>query len=185
MKKYLNVAGTVACFLVSISVLQGQSLKNLEEINGFKKYKLGSRYVLGTGAKTKNEEGGEKVLIDYTTEKISDIPVKTIELFYLKDTLARIIVKLSPEFYSRLLEACISSFGQPTDDKRTHTGSGDYYTDSYTWKTKLFSLEYYYFYPAVSGGGYGRKDLYLSYTLNDFSARQRRTKSGNYSSKDF
>jgi hypothetical protein len=51
-------------------------------------------------------------VIDYAKETIGDIPVKTIELYYLKDTLAKIIVQISPEYYEKLINACKSSFGQ-------------------------------------------------------------------------
>ena len=183
MKTVLRILCVIPFILFSLTVLNSQSLKNLEDNNGFKKYKLGSRFVLSTGVKMKNEEGGDKVVIDYTTETISDIPVKTIELIYLRDTLSKIVVRVLPEFYSSLLEACINSFGQPTEDNRT--GTGNYSTERYIWKGKRFNLEYYYNYPSVSGGGYGKKDLFLSYTLNDFIQRMQRTKTGNYSAKDF
>src|SRR6185503_1142511 len=108
-----------ACLLASVfttATLQAQSIKSLEENNGFKKYKLGSKFVLGLGIKNKDEEGADKIVIDYTKDMIGDIPVKTIELYYLKDTLSRIIVRVSPEYYLKLIEAVKSSFEQPTQD---------------------------------------------------------------------
>lgn len=186
MKLFCRLLCVFTCFIINITVLKGQSLKTLEEINGFKKYKLGSRFVLGTGIKTKNEAGGDKVVIDYTTEKIGDIPVKSIELFYLRDTLSRIVVRVLPEFYKNLLEALTNSFGEATENKSSYASSGnDYYIDRFFWNTKKFNLEYYYFHPTVSGGGYGTTDLHLAYTLNDYNTRQQRTKAGNYSAKDF
>ena len=62
-----------------------------------KKYKLSSKFVLGLGVKHKDPDGADKIVIDYTKDMIGDIPVKTIELYYLKDTLAKIIVNVSPE----------------------------------------------------------------------------------------
>ena len=69
---------------------------------------------MGLGVKHKDAEGADKIVIDYTKDMIGDIPVKAIELYYLKDTLAKIIVQVSPEYYEKLIAACKSSFGQPT-----------------------------------------------------------------------
>src|SRR5436190_1172508 len=108
-----------SCLLIGVLAtlnMQSQSLKNLEDNNGFKKYKLGSKFVLGLGVKHRDEEGADKIVIDYAKETIGDIPVKAVELYYLKDTLAKIIVQVSPEYYEKLIDACKSSFGQPTKD---------------------------------------------------------------------
>ena len=46
--------------VISMSImigLQAQSLKNLDENNGFKKYKLGSKFVMGYGVKHKDAIG--------------------------------------------------------------------------------------------------------------------------------
>ena len=83
--------------VISMSImisLQAQSLKNLDENNGFKKYKLGSKFVMGYGVKHKDTDGADKIVIDYLKETIGDIPVKAVELYYLRDTLAKIIVKV-------------------------------------------------------------------------------------------
>jgi hypothetical protein len=64
---------------------RSQSLKSLEDNNGFKKHKLGSKFVMGLGIKNKDEDGADRVIIDYTKDMIGDIPVKTIELYYLRD----------------------------------------------------------------------------------------------------
>ena len=86
--------------VISMSImisLQAQSLKNVDENNGFKKYKLGSKFVMGYGVKHKDTDGADKIVIDYLKETIGDIPVKAVELYYLKDTLAKIIVKVSKQ----------------------------------------------------------------------------------------
>ena len=178
---------------LSITALQAQSLKSLDDNNGFKKYKLGSKFVLGTGVKNKDAEGADKVIIDYAKESIGDIPVKAIELYYLKDTLAKIIVRISPEYYAKLAEAVRNSFGQPTQDlsnneKVSHDTaalSPNYYKDDHIWKTKRLRMEYYYSYPKVSSGAYGIKDLHLLYALNDYGQRLQRVKRGVNSAKNF
>ena len=180
--------------LVSLSV-QSQGLKMLELNNGFKNYKLGSKYSSVYGIKNKDEDGADKVVISYTTEKIGEIPVQLIELFYLKDTLSKILVHVSPENHSKLLEGCNNSFGQPTTDlsdneatrkaKNDNTNSGNSYRDQYLWKTKNFSMEYYYIYPKVSGNAYSARELILNYSFNNFNARLQKAKKGSLSRKDF
>jgi len=179
--------------ILTITALQAQSLKSLDDNNGFKKYKLGSKFVIGTGVKNRDTEGADKVIIDYANEKIGDIPVKAIELYYLKDTLAKIIVRISPEYYAKLAEAVRNSFGQPTQDLSnnekvsldTAALSPNYYKDDHIWKTKRLRMEYYYSYPKVSSGAYGIKDLHLLYALNDYGQRLQRVKRGVNSAKNF
>ena len=179
--------------ILTITALQAQSLKSLDDNNGFKKYKLGSKFVIGTGVKNKDAEGADKVIIDYANEKIGDIPVKAIELYYLKDTLAKIIVRISPEYYAKLAEAVRNSFGQPTQDlsnneKVSHDTaalSPNYYKDDHIWKTKRLRMEYFYSYPKVSSGAYGIRDLHLLYALNDYGQRLQRVKRGVNSAKNF
>ena len=175
-----------------MSNMQAQSLKNLEDNNGFKKYKLGSKFVLGLGVKYKDAEGADKIVIDYAKETIGDIPVKTIELYYLKDTLAKIIVQVPPEYYEKLINACKSSFGQPTKDfsnnekvKLDSTASVNYYKDNYIWKATRMRMEYFYLYPKVSSGAYGTRSLYLTYILNDYGQRLQRVQRGINSAKNF
>ena len=184
------------CFLsitlCAVSNLNAQSLKNLEENNGFKKYKLGSKFVMGYGVKNKDADGADKIVMDYMKETIGDIPVKAIELYYLKDTLAKIIVKISPEYYEKLINAVKNSFGQPTQDISTNekinvdsTKGANYYKDNYLWKTTRLRLEYYYSYPKISGGAYGAKSLYLVYALNDYGQRLQRAQRGANQAKNF
>ena len=186
----------ISCLLTGVLVtsnMQAQSLKNLEDNNGFKKYKLGSKLVLGLGVKYKDAEGADKIVIDYAKESIGDIPVKTIELYYLKDTLAKIIVQISPEYYEKLIAACKSSFGQPTKDisnnekvKFDSTASNNtYYKDNYVWKTTRLRMEYFYLYPKISSGAYGTRNLYLTYILNDYGQRLQRVQRGINSAKNF
>ena len=185
MKIAINLLFAITvCFLVAMPMF-GQSLKNLEDNNGFKTYKLGAKYYMGYGIKNK-EDGADKVVISYTKDKIGDIDLKSIELYYLKDTLSKIIIRLSPEYYQKLLEGCKNSFGPPTQDLsiKVENSKGNI-IDHYIWKTKKFSLEYYYSYPKFGGGGYDVKDLYLDYRLNDYLIRQQRVKKGNYTSKKF
>ena len=97
----MKIAIFRTCFflmgILLLCPLQAQTLKSLDDNNGFKKYKLGSKFVLGTGVKYKDPEGADKVVIDYANEKIGDIPVKSIEVYYLRATLARFIVRVCPE----------------------------------------------------------------------------------------
>ena len=190
-KNILRISSLLAGVLI-ISNIQAQSLKNLEDNNGFKKYKLGSKFVLGLGVKHKDAEGADKIVIDYSKETIGDIPIKAIELYYLKDTLAKIIVQVSPEYYEKLIEACKSSFGQPTKDvsnnekvKFDSTGPVNYYKDNYIWKATRLRLEYFYLYPKISSGGYGTKSLYLAYILNDYGPRLQRVQRAINSAKNF
>ena len=192
MKKSLFRTACLLTGILAISNIQAQSLKNLEDNNGFKKYKLGSKFVLGLGVKYKDAEGADKIVIDYTKDMIGDIPVKTIELYYLKDTLAKIIVQVSPEYYEKLIAACKSSFGQPTKDfsnnekvKSDSTTSVNYYKDNYIWKATRLRMEYFYLYPKISSGAYGTRSLYLAYILNDYGQRLQRIQRGINSAKNF
>ena len=192
MKKSLFRTACLLAGILAISNIQAQSLKNLEDNNGFKKYKLGSKLVLGLGVKYRDPEGADKIVIDYTKDMIGDIPVKTIELYYLKDTLAKIIVQVSPEYYEKLIAACKSSFGQPTKDvsnnekvKFDSTASLNYYKDNYIWKATRLRMEYFYQYPKTGSGAYGTRDLYLTYILNDYGQRLQRVQRGINSAKNF
>ena len=185
------------CFCASICLLfsnnlQSQSLKDLEANNGFKKYKLGSKFVMGLGVKQKDEDGADRVIVDYTKDMIGDIPVKSIELYYIKDTLAKIIVRVSPDYYEKLNELMRNAFGQPTQDfsfnEKARIDSAvaiGTYKDHYMWKTSRLNLQYFYNYPKTSGGAYGNKTLYLSYSLNDYGQRLARSKRGQGSAKNF
>jgi hypothetical protein len=171
---------------------RSQSLKSLEDNNGFKKHKLGSKFVMGLGIKNKDEDGADRVIIDYTKDMIGDIPVKTIELYYLRDTLSKIIVRISPEYYEKLNEAVRNSFGQPTQDisynQKTRIDSAvaiGTYKDHFIWKANRINLQYFYNYPKTSGGAYGNKSLYLAYSLNDYGQRLQRSKKGQNSAKNF
>jgi hypothetical protein len=185
------------CFCAAIGLLfsiniQSQGLKDLETNNGFKKYKLGSKFAMGLGVKQKDEDGADKVIVDYTKDVIGDIPVKSIELYYVKDTLAKIIVRISPEYYEKLNELTRNAFGQPTQDfsynEKARIDSVvaiGTYKDHYMWKTARINLQYFYNYPKTSGGAYGNKTLYLSYSLNDYGQRLARSKKGQSSAKNF
>ncbi len=171
---------------------QSQSLKSLEENNGFKKYKLGSKFVLGLGVKQKDPDGADKITIDYTKDMIGDIPVKAIELYYLRDTLSKIVVRVSPEYYEKLIEAVKTSFGQPTQDlsfnekvKLDSAVTIGSYKDDYIWKANRIKLQYLYMYPMTSGGAYGNKTLYLAYSLNDYAHRLQRNKKAVGAAKNF
>jgi hypothetical protein len=192
MKKSLFHIFSLLVGLLTILNMQAQSLKNLEENNGFKKYKLSSKFVLGLGVKHKDADGADKIIIDYTKDVIGDIPVKTIELYYLKDTLAKIIVNISPEYYEKLIDACRGSFGEPTKNfssnekvKFDSTVSTNYNKDNYIWKANRLRLEYYYLYPKITSGAYGTRTLYLTYILNDYGQRAQRVQKGINSAKNF
>jgi len=178
--------------LFNCEIVHAQSLKSLEENNGFKKYKLGSKFVMGLGVKQKDEEGADKIVIDYTKDMIGDIPVKAIELYYLKDTLAKILVRISPEYYEKLNDAVRNSFGQPNQDisfnTKTRVDSAvaiGTYKDHFIWKASRINLQYYYNYPKTSGGAYGNKNLYLVYSMNDYSQRLQRAKRVQSAAKNF
>lgn len=188
---FLRIYFFVVAMLIMAS-LDAQSLKSLDENNGFKKYKLGSKFVLGYGVKHKDPDGADKIVIDYLKETIGDIPVKAVELYYLKDTLAKIIVKVPPEYYAKLIDAVRGSFGPPTQDISSNakanfdtTFSPHLYKDDYLWKTGRLRLEYFYSYPKISGGAYGVKTLYLAYVLNDYGQRLQRVQRGANSAKNF
>ena len=192
MKKSLFCIACLIVGLLMITSMQAQSLKSLEDNNGFKKYKLGSKFVLGLGIKHKDADGADKIVIDYTKEMIGDIPVKSIELYYLRDTLAKIIVNISPEYYEKLIDACKSSFGQPTRDnssneklKSDSSASTNYYKDNYIWQANKLRLEYFYLYPKITSGAYGTRTLYLTYILNDYGQRAQRVQKGNNPAKNF
>jgi hypothetical protein len=184
-----------AAMILSTSMTNAQGLKSIDDKNGFKTYKLGSKYTSVNGTKFKDESGAEKVIINRTDEMIGEIPVKSIELFYLRDTLSRIEVKVSPENHARLIEACKGSFGTPTNDfcdneatrtkKNENLTTGKYYHDQYKWKASKITLDYYYQYPIVSGDPYAVKDLYIAYSLNNYATRLQNAKKGAYSPKDF
>lgn len=187
-----NLILTLLAGLVAAVSARSQSLKSLEDNNGFKKHKLGSKFVMGLGVKQKDQEGADKVTIDYTKDMIGDIPVKSIELYYLRDTLSKIIVRISPEYYEKLIEALRNSFGQPTQDlsynekiKMDSTVTIGSYKDDYIWKAKRIKLQYFYMYPKTSGGAYGNKTLYLAYSLNDYPQRLQRSKKGASAAKNF
>ena len=192
MKKCLYC---IACLIVGLLIIpnmQAQNLKSLEDNNGFKKYKLGSKFVLGLGIKHKDQDGADKIVIDYTKEMIGDIPIQAIELYYLRDTLAKIIVRISPEYYAKLIDLCKNSFGEPTRDfssnekvKFDSTVSINSFKDNYIWKANRLRLEYFYLYPKISSGAYGAKMLYLTYILNDYGQRLVRVQKGTNSARNF
>lgn len=192
MKKCLFCIACLVIGLLMITNMQAQSLKSLEENNGFKKYKLGSKFVLGLGIKHKDQDGADKIVIAYTKEMIGDIPVQSIELYYLRDTLAKIIVRISPEYYAKLIDLCKNSFGEPTKDfssnekvKFDSTVSVNSFKDNYIWKANRLRLEYFYLYPKISSGAYGAKMLYLTYILNDYGQRLVRAQKGTNSARNF
>ena len=181
-------------FLVTIlfaTVSNGQSLKRLDDNNGFKKHKLGSKFVIGQGVKTKDVEGADKVNVGYVNETIGDIPVKAIELYYARDTLGKIIVRISPEYYEKLLNALRGAFGQPTQNFTSNDkinpdscASVNFYKDDFQCNTNRIGINYVYAYPNTAGA-YGIKELYLVYALNDYGQRLGRAKIGASSAKNF
>lgn len=192
MKKCLFCIACLVIGLLMITSMQAQSLKSLEENNGFKKYKLGSKFVLGLGIKHKDQDGADKIVISYTKDMIGDIPVQSIELYYLRDTLAKIIVRISPEYYAKLIDLCKNSFGEPTKDFSSNekvrfdsTVSVNNFKDHYIWKANRLRLEYFYLYPKISSGAYGAKMLYLTYILNDYGQRVVRVQKGSNSARNF
>lgn len=192
MKNFLSVALSVAFLFLVSKNSTGQSIKNLEENHGFKKYKLDSKFVMGYGVKHKDEDGADKIVIDYAREFIGDIPVKSIELYYVKDTLAKIVVQFLPDYYLKLNEACTNSFGPPTKNfsnnasrQTDSTIAVNYYEDSYVWNAKKFNLEYNYTYPKSGTSAYGNKNLNLTYVLNDYNQRIKRMKQVGTSARNF
>jgi hypothetical protein len=191
MKYVLLFFSVLSIAILPISVAHGQSLKGLDDNNGFKKYKLGAKFVIGQGVKTKDPEGSDKVNVGYVNETIGDIPVKAIELYYARDSLGKIIVRISPEYYEKLLVALKGAFGQPTQNFTSNekvnpdsSASVNFYKDDFQWKTNRLRLNYVYAYPKTAGA-YGIKELYLVYALNDFGQRLNRAKVGTNSAKNF
>lgn len=185
---FLFIVGGVLVNLTAGS----QSLKTLDENNGFKKYKLGSKFVMGLGIKQKDPDGADKIVIDYTKDMIGDIPIKSIELYYLRDTLSKIMVKILPDYHEKLIEAVRNSFGQATTDlsynNNTKIDSAvaiGTFKDHFVWKANKINLQYYYNYPKTSGGAYGNKNLYLDYSLNDYAQRLQRAKKGTATARNF
>ena len=191
MKHTLRYSILVTSMLI-LGSAHSQTLKSLEANNGFKKYKLGSKLVLGYGIKNKQQDGSDKIVIDYAKEFIGDIPVKTIELYYLKDTLGKIIVRISPEYYAKLIDAVRNSFGSHTQDLSSNDkarfdslANPNYYKDDYIWKASRIRLEYLYVYPKTGSGSYGTRELALIYSLNDLGLRLQRVKAGASAAKNF
>jgi hypothetical protein len=195
MKIILSALLPAAALVLSTSIINAQGLKGLDDKYGFKSYKLGSKYTPVNGTKVKDESGAEKVVIHRTDEMIGEIPIKSIELYYLRDTLARIEVKVSPENHAKLIEACKNSFGTPTDDfcdneatrkkKNENLTTGKYYRDQFKWKASKVSLDYFYEYPIVSSDPYSQKNLFIAYSLIDYAIRLQNAKKGTYTPKDF
>jgi hypothetical protein len=194
MKKITCWIVLAAIYLFCPIASIGQNNQKLAENNGFKTYKLGSKYQKVYGIKSKQTDGSEVVVIDYTRDKIGDIPVKTIDLYYIRDTLTKIIVHFESHYSVRLLEACMGSFGnaknlsdneatqkeKPSDNPKSST-----YTDRYVWEAAKLSMEYFYTYPKLQGDAYARRDLYLNYSVKDFPQRLARIDKGKYSARDF
>ena len=176
----------IAVCIVFFSTLHSQTTKQLDTNNGFKKYKLGSKYQGVYGAKSKQADGSEIVAIGSNThEKVGDIPVSSIELVYLSDILSRIIVHFEPNNNSQLLDALKGSFGQPSESSSTASKDGSTQINKSTWKGSKLTLEYFYGYPKVSGSSNSFEQLRLLYSINNYSAKLENSKKGKYSAKDF
>jgi hypothetical protein len=172
-----------AACLLAFSFSFAQTAKKVDENNGFKKYKLGSRYQLVYGSKMKQADGSDLVKVPAMNEKIGDIPCTSIDLVYISDVLSRIIVHFEPQQNAKLLEACKSSFGPSTQDLSAQEGVSQ--VNNYAWKGGKVTMEYYYRYPKVSGSSNTVQDLHLAYSYNDYSSKLDNSKKGKYSSKDF
>jgi len=106
--------------------------------------------------------------------------------------LAKIIVRILPNYYAKLIDAVKNSFGSPTQDISSNekvsldtTVSPNLYKDNYLWKTNRLRMEYFYSYPKVSTGAYGTKNLYLVYALNDYGQRLQRARRGLNQARNF
>jgi hypothetical protein len=184
-----------AIYLLGPIQSMSQNNKKLAENNGFKTYKMGSKYQKVYGLKSKQPDGSEVVVIDYTRDKIGDIPVKTIDLYYVRDSLAKIIVHFESHYSVKLLEACMGSFGNASKnlsdneatqkEKPSDNPKSSNYTDRHVWEAAKLSMEYFYTYPKLQGDAYARRDLYLNYSVKDYSQRLARIDKGKYSPKDF
>jgi hypothetical protein len=189
--KIFFLATAVTVFVLSA---RSQTNKKLDEVNGFKNYKLGSKYQPAYGIKGKQEDFSDKVTISGNSEKIGEVTVSRIELIYAGDSLGRIVVYAEPHQHKDLLESCKNFFGEPFKDlsdneasrqKSGNTGGGLVYTNNYLWKSSKLSLEYLYKYPKIEGGAYGVKELFLVYTVNNFQARLDRAKKKKIKPGDF
>ena len=190
----LIVFATMYCLTV-----KAQSTKKLQENNGFKNHKLGSKYTSLYGTKSKQPDGTDKVVV-LTKESIGNIPVQGIDLIYIADTLARIIVQVETHYHSSLLEACKGSFGMYTKDissnektngankadstAKAYASSERNYSDQYLWEAPGIIMEYRYIYPKVAGDRYAGSSLTLIYSLKNYDLRLQRF-GKKFSAKDF
>jgi hypothetical protein len=176
----------IAVCFISLSVLQAQSTKQLDANNGFKKYKLGSKYQGVYGTKIKQSDGSELVSIgSQVGEKVGDIPVKSVELIYISNLLSRIIVHFEPHNSSKLLDALKGSFGEPSETSSDASKDGQTQINKSKWKGSKLVLEYFYGAPKASGSSNSFEQLRLIYSLNNYAAKLEGSKKSNYSAKDF
>jgi hypothetical protein len=181
MKTTILVA---AALVLGATFSSAQTAKKIDDNNGFKNYKLGTRYQLVYGAKAKQTDGSDLVKVPAMNQKIGDIPVTSIDLVYVNDILSRILVHFEPQQNAKLLEACKNSFGGPEDISET-SRTGTNQVNHYVWKGTKVKMEYVYSYPKASGSSNAVQDLHLQYTYNDYDKRVENSTKGKYSSKDF
>ncbi len=174
----------VASILLGISYSDAQTAKKIDDNNGFKKYKLGSRYQLVYGAKAKQPDGSDLVHLPAMNEKIGDIPVTSVDLIYVSDLLSKIIVHFESRQNAKLLEACKGSFGNPQDLSET-SRAGTNQVNHYLWKGNKVKMEYVYTYPKASGSSNAVENLQLVYAYNDYDKKVEGSNKNKYSSKDF
>lgn len=179
--------------IIGLISVYSQGIDKLQDNNGFKSYKLGTIYNHSYGEKTKFLDEIYRVIVQSKNEYIDDIPVQKVELFYIKDTLCRIILRFNRFDGYKLKNACETAFGTPTKDKSNTEATrmfnkkqekdllnGDYY--SLLWLTKTFEFSYYYGLP--QGWLDNSDNCRLVYNLNDFDKRAQRAKK-KYNSADF
>jgi hypothetical protein len=171
--------------ILTYNICYSQSVKTLEDNNGFRQYKLGSIYSSSYGTKEKYITGVQRVTLENAIEYISDIPVNVIELFFINDSLAQIILRFKTEYGYQLKDACESAFGKATkNDSNTETtrmfdktqkkiSLNDYY--SLKWLTNKFTFSYYYSLPITFGDNL-LSSCHLVYTINDYDKRVQRAK---------
>ncbi|WP_301931513.1 hypothetical protein [Ferruginibacter sp.] len=166
-----------------------QSISKLNSNYGFKEYKLESLYKQEYGNKERDYDGSDVVSIENQVDYINDIPIEKIKLFFLSDSLVRIVVFIDENQSKKLSDALIASFGKETkykSDWDIKEGSKKPYFNKYIWIANKFTLVLYESrYPTSFWDKPRRGTISLTYELKDYEKRLERMKHSKYSSNDF
>lgn len=182
MKQFLVV------FTLSILMtpaLLSQKIAALDNNFGFKEYRFNMQKSQFNHEHFESVENGGAEKCSVTPKnQVGDIPVNDIELFFIDDKLAKIVVYFENNFNENLLYACRSAFGTPTGNKKLDKMLFD-------WKSDVIILEHYWDAQKVRlTHSYDRyntsyPELKLIFALKDYQQLQERYKSQKYTSSDF